>query len=398
MGVVPLAFGSLELGFERTARGPRRRFRFRAPRLLRSGGRARGRARAPACRRLTRLASVTALDARFLSRHFARLLVVANAEEDWLTQPTVGGPLVELHFDDNLRAHPVCLLVRAHRCRERRGFPSEATQPPRHGRETLTSEAAARVADVHEVIAVEMAEEEGAEVFASVARFRVAPDDELLAELDLELEPVARSDARLVRRARALGDDALPVVSSRARQETLAVARAGITEPHADGWTSADEPFEALSPGGPWLADEHVVAIDEQIESDERGRRRRRVAADVRRVLQVHPVLKRLEPRRGVAVERHDLAVEDEGALASLRQRADTCRHLGELMRLVLAVPRDEPNAVAGREREDANAVILGLERPPLASRDVRPDRREHRSDALEGDGRREAGRGLGGG
>ena len=49
-----------------------------------------------------------------------------------------------------------------------------------------------------------------------------------------------------------------------------------------------------------------------------------------------------------------------------------------ELRRLVLAVPRHEPHLGGGGEGEDTNAVVLGLERPPLA-RDLTADAGVHR-------------------
>ena len=97
--------------------------------------------------------------------------------------------------------------------------------------------------------------------------------------------------------------------------------------------------------------------------------------------LQVHATLQRLEACRRIALERDDLAVEHERPLAPLRECAHAGGDLGELVRLVLAVSRDEPNAGAGREGEHADAVVLRLERPPVAGRDLGADRCHHRRD-----------------
>jgi len=52
--------------------------------------------------------------------HLTRILIVSNAQENGLPQLPVTRPFVELHFDDDLRPHPMGLLVRVNLRRERR--------------------------------------------------------------------------------------------------------------------------------------------------------------------------------------------------------------------------------------------------------------------------------------
>src|SRR5688500_9672895 len=215
--------------------------------------------------------------------------------------------------------------------------------------------------DVHEVIAVIMAEEQCAEVLTCVSRFGVAPDHELLAKLDLELEPVARPDARVVSRVGALRDDAFPVVAPRAFEEPPSAPRCRVAEPNAGRWRGADEALEPPAARRPWFVEEDVVAIDEQVERHERRRRRLGVTGDVLVALQVHAALKRLKACRRVAREGDDLAVEHEWTLAASGELSDPGRHLRELTRLVFPVPGDEPHAVTGRECENTDPVVLGL-------------------------------------
>ncbi|MEO7501987.1 MAG: hypothetical protein ABIW94_05075 [Gemmatimonadaceae bacterium] len=51
------------------------------------------------------------MHALLLPTNFKRVLVIARAQIDGLTQLTVGGPLAEFHLDDYARLDPVSLLV-----------------------------------------------------------------------------------------------------------------------------------------------------------------------------------------------------------------------------------------------------------------------------------------------
>src|SRR5690242_15655583 len=61
-----------------------------------------------------------------------RVLVVADADEDGLTQLSFRRPLVEFHLDDDSRADPVRLLVRARLLDERGRFALEWPQTAIH--------------------------------------------------------------------------------------------------------------------------------------------------------------------------------------------------------------------------------------------------------------------------
>jgi hypothetical protein len=85
------------------------------------------------------------------------------------------------------------------------------------------AEAGADLAGVGELVTgVVVAQQQGAEPGAGPARVGEAADDEFLAVLALELQPVP-GPAGAVGRAGALGDDALPAAGARLAEIGLAV-------------------------------------------------------------------------------------------------------------------------------------------------------------------------------
>jgi hypothetical protein len=87
------------------------------------------------------------------------------------------------------------------------------------------------VPDVHEAPPIEVAEQERAEVLARVARLGEAADDELLAKLDLELEPVPGTAAGLVGGVGPLGNDPLPSGRARTLEHLGAVTGDRLSKP-----------------------------------------------------------------------------------------------------------------------------------------------------------------------
>src|SRR5215210_430932 len=91
------------------------------------------------------------------------------------------------------------------------------------------------------------------------------------------------------------------------------------------------------------------------------------------RLLDVHPALQLLKACRLSVVESDDLSIEHEGALGLGRELPERGDDLGELLRLVLSVSRDELHLGRYRVSQDTNAVVLGLECPSFA-RDLAAD------------------------
>src|SRR5262245_8100142 len=123
----------------------------------------------------------------------ARRLVEAQAEERGMAQAAVGRPLHErdLRHDLGLHTGP---RARAPLLRpEWRRVPDERGEPLGELAQRRAGEAGPDLARVAEAVAVEVADEQRAEVGARAARRGEAPDDELLRARALELEPVARA-------------------------------------------------------------------------------------------------------------------------------------------------------------------------------------------------------------
>ena len=112
-------------------------------------------------------------------------------------------------------------------------------------------------------------------------------------------------------------------------------ARASSLSPSPGPVSARRNPFGARAPmkrssrlrrTRPRLVEQDGVAIDEQVERHQRGRGAGHLPGDIRRALQMHAALQRLEARGLVAIERDDLAVEHERPLATLRERANARR------------------------------------------------------------------------
>jgi len=83
-------------------------------------------------------------------------------------------------------------FVRLRRLGERRRLALEPLEAAKRLDQRCSRESSTRVSSVEELaVSVVVAEEKRTDVFAGVARLRPSADDELLAMLDLELEPGA---------------------------------------------------------------------------------------------------------------------------------------------------------------------------------------------------------------
>src|SRR5439155_20869142 len=149
-------------------------------------------------------------------------LVVAQSQEGRVADATVCGPLGEPHLADELRLDPPVAAAPGCADVERRGRARERCEPFRDARERRFVEPRADLRDIDEPAVRIEPEVERAEVRARALRRRVASDDELLAELALELEPVARPFADVLAVA-LLRHDALDPLGARRVEERLAV-------------------------------------------------------------------------------------------------------------------------------------------------------------------------------
>src|SRR5688500_7246154 len=84
------------------------------------------------------------------------------------------------------------------------------------------------------------------------------------------------------------------------------------------------------------------------------------------RLFHVHPTLKLLKSCRFSLDQLDYLTVEHERALGLCAEILERGYDFRELLRLVFSVARHELHVRWRREREDADAVILPLERPAL--------------------------------
>src|SRR5215210_563785 len=138
-----------------------------------------------------------------LAHDLARGLVEAHAEEGGMAQTAVGRPFHECDLCHELRLDPRRGAGNALLGLERRRLAHEWREPLGELAQRRAREARAHLAGVAEAVAVEVADEQRAEIGARPARRGEAADDELLRAGALELQPVPRAGGD-VRRAAAL--------------------------------------------------------------------------------------------------------------------------------------------------------------------------------------------------
>src|SRR5215469_17845168 len=149
-----------------------------------------------------------------LPNYLVRILVVPQALEPRVAQLPVGRPLAEAHLADEARLDPVHVGPRQVAAVERRPVALQAGQRRVEGVQRPLAEAGADLARVRELaVGVVVAEQQRAEAGPRPLRVGEAADDELLAALALELQPVLGPSGS-VRRVGALGDDPLPALGA----------------------------------------------------------------------------------------------------------------------------------------------------------------------------------------
>src|SRR5262245_14904733 len=151
------------------------------------------------------------------------VLVVPQALEPRVPSLPIGRPFAEAHLGDQAGLHPVHTGPRQAAAVERGPVLFQGGQPGMQAVQGLPVEAGADLAGVDELVAgVVVAEQQGAEPGAGPAWVSEAADDEFLAALALELQPVP-GPAGAVGRIGTLGDDPLPAAGARLAEIRLAV-------------------------------------------------------------------------------------------------------------------------------------------------------------------------------
>src|SRR3954447_3938756 len=199
---------------------------------------------------------------RGLAHDLARWLVVAQPEEPGVPQPAGGRPLAEAELGHEFGAHPLRgRLADAGGVGERRRVLAQRAQALAERAQRLLVEAGADLAGVAQAVAVVVAEQQRPEVGTGALGRGEAADDQLLALLALELEPVLGALVG-VRAVGALGDQALPPLAARLGEDRLAVAIALRREAHRPCLEAQRVAQQALA--GAQRQRAHVLAVEPQ--------------------------------------------------------------------------------------------------------------------------------------
>src|SRR5439155_270220 len=297
-----------------------------------------------------------------------RVLIGAKAEERRLAQLAVSGPLGICELRDELRPDPGRVAY-AWRRIERRTLGSKAVQLRGEDVQRLLREAGADLADKAQPPSVVEPDEESAKMLPAALRRGESADHELGLLSHLDLAPVARPRAWLVRRTLVLRDDAFPT-------EALGLAVRGLPisdEPAGNEERLGPQADETLERGAA-LAErasyERSALELEQVEHRvPRGRSPGSAAS-----------LQQLEARDSFRVKRHELTVEQK---VPAGQRGHRQGDVGEPGGQVLQHPRPHLHAAAFAAGECADAVVLFLEDPFRPLHDAGRQRREHWADEL---------------
>src|SRR5947207_2792251 len=301
-----------------------------------------------------------------------RQLVDTQPQERRVPKAAVVRPLGEPHFAHESRRDPRVSAPGGRSACERRSRTPQRLQALEDGIERRVVEAGADAPDVDEGVALVEADVEGAEACARSLRRRVAADDELLAEMALDLDPVPRPAAGIYAR-RALRHDALDALLAGGVVERLAVlehVRAVL-----DDAARGHEQRQALLARRERQRTQ-IAPVERQRIEEHRGHGRGAARAlDVGGTREMHARLQALETRAPALVERDDLAIEHE---AVERQRAEGGDDLRIARRERLTGASMEIDRVTVTRREDAHAVVLHLEEPAGPRERARRQRGQH--------------------
>src|SRR3954469_4104921 len=220
-----------------------------------------------------------------------------------MTDLAVAGPLGELDFADEFRAHPVG--VAAERTRRpriegaRRLLERVEAAPQVDG--GLVAKAGADLAGEHEAWAVVVADEQRADPDAAALRIGEPADDELLALRAFRLHPAAMA-ARLVRTIAQLRDNPFEADVARLLEERSAAALDMFGIADASGLAAADQWLPPRLARVARVRRDPLAVQSQQIEHEVHERPARSLSG--------RGVLQRLKAGTAVGENHRDLAVE----------------------------------------------------------------------------------------
>ncbi len=320
-----------------------------------------------------------------LAAHVAGRFVGPHPEIDGLAQQAIARPLGEPDLHYELGLHPVGPLGRFERVGKRARARRVPVQPRGHAVEFLLVESRADAPGPAELAALVVADEQRAEVVATVPRIGPSADDELLLFEELELAPRRAALAAVIHGVAVLDDEAFPAFLARPGQQRTAVVGGDFAQAHSAllGARRLDAGLERQAPFGQRPAAQVVGAVAKQVEHHERRRLLPRRAFDVGGGGQVNAALDVLEAqRRRRPVGRDDLSIEQDRRLEPARDLQQDPGDLRKLRRLVVAVarverhPRVPPRLDVG---QCPQPVVLGLVDQPPLNDGRRGHRRQHR-------------------
>src|SRR5262245_32752405 len=266
-----------------------------------------------------------------------------------MADPAIARPLGEAHLSDQPRLDPMMSAPARRAAGKRRGRALERPKLRADRLERSLVEPGAHLGDVDQLAPVVEAQMQGSEVRPRALRHGVAADHELLAELALDLQPVARSLGG-IRAVALLRDHTLEALLTGGGEKVRAVLEHVVAEvDHASRRHQEPQALLARLERQP----SQVAAVQpERVEEDGADGHLAPRPLDVRRAREAHALLEPLETRAPALVEGDDLAVEDE---ALERQRVQRRRHLWIARREDLAAASAQLDFVAGARGEDAN-------------------------------------------
>src|SRR5262249_6345890 len=226
-----------------------------------------------------------------------------------MTDTAIARPLSKANLSDQPRLDPVMSAPARRAAGERRGRALERPKLRADRLERSLVEPGAHLGNVDQLAPVVEAQMQSAEVRPRALRHRVAADHELLPELALDLQPVARA-LRGIRAVALLRDHALEALLAGGGEKIRAVLEHVVAE--VDDPARRHQEPQALLPRRERQPPQVASVEPERVEEDRADGHLAPRALDVGRAREAHTLLEPLEARAPALVEGDDLAVEGE--------------------------------------------------------------------------------------
>src|SRR6185503_20065935 len=124
---------------------------------------------------------------------FSGCVIIYDAEQAWMSQFAVRGPLNETDMDHDLGFHPVGTQTRqTFGFRERRLWNFDLVEPGAEIQKQFRVEAGSDLARENEVVVLVMTDEERAKTDSLSLRISETADEKILRQLTLHLQPLFR--------------------------------------------------------------------------------------------------------------------------------------------------------------------------------------------------------------